>query len=78
VRSPIKPGPHSLGTRSRKQKALNTLEPVDRKVLSLRHFEYLTAAEIAAVLGIEESAAARRQSRALRRLEEILAGMPGG
>ena len=62
----------------RLQEALNTLEPMDREILSLRHFEELTAAETARVLGIEESAAAKRYFRALKRLKEILAAMPGG
>ena len=62
----------------RVQEALNTLDPVDREVLALRHFEELTAAETAQVLGIAESAAAKRYFRALRRLKEVLATMPGG
>jgi len=62
----------------RVQEALNTLDPMDREVLSLRHFEELTATEAAQVLGIQESAAAKRYFRALKRLKEILAAMPGG
>jgi RNA polymerase sigma-70 factor (ECF subfamily) len=62
----------------RVQEALNALEPVDREVLSLRHFEELTAAETAQVLGIEESAAAKRYFRALKRLKEALASLAGG
>ena len=62
----------------RLQEALNALEPIDREVVSLRHFEELTAAETAQVLGIEESAAAKRYFRALKRLKVILAAMPGG
>jgi RNA polymerase sigma-70 factor, ECF subfamily len=62
----------------RVQEALNALEPVDREVLSLRHFEELTAGETAAVLGIEESAAAKRYFRALKRLKETLANLSGG
>ena len=62
----------------RLQEALNSLDPIDREVLSLRHFEELTAAETARVLSIEESAAAKRYFRALKRLKEILAAMPGG
>jgi RNA polymerase sigma-70 factor (ECF subfamily) len=58
--------------------ALNTLEPMDREILALRHFEELTAAESAQALGIEESAAAKRYFRALKRLKQILAAMPGG
>ena len=62
----------------RLQEALNTLDPVDREVLALRHFEQLTAAETARVLGISEEAAAKRYIRALKRLKQILARMPGG
>ncbi len=62
----------------RVQEALNALDALDREVLSLRHFEELTAAEAAQVLGIEEAAAAKRYFRALKRLKEILAAMPGG
>jgi RNA polymerase sigma-70 factor (ECF subfamily) len=62
----------------RLQEALNTLDPIDREILSLRHFEQLSRAETAQVLGIEESAAAKRHIRALKRLKGILAGMPGG
>ena len=62
----------------RLQEALNTLDPVDREVLALRHFEQLTAAETARVLGISEEAAAKRYIRALKRLKQILAQMPGG
>lgn len=62
----------------RVQEALNALEPMDREILSLRHFEELTAAETAQVLGIAEAAAAKRYFRALKRLKTILAAMPGG
>jgi RNA polymerase sigma-70 factor (ECF subfamily) len=62
----------------RLQEALNALDPMDREVLSLRHFEELTAAESAQVLGIEEAAAAKRYFRALKRLKQVLAAMPGG
>ena len=62
----------------RLQEALNTLDPMDREVLSLRHFEQMTLAETAVSLQIEESAAAKRYIRALKRLKSILANMPGG
>jgi RNA polymerase sigma-70 factor (ECF subfamily) len=62
----------------RLQEALNTLDPMDREVLSLRHFEELTLVETAQVLEISEAAAAKRYMRALRRLKGILAGLPGG
>ncbi|MFI5457057.1 MAG: sigma-70 family RNA polymerase sigma factor [Isosphaerales bacterium] len=62
----------------RVQEALNTLEPIDREVLSLRHFEEMSLAETALSLGIEEPAAAKRYIRALKRLKATLANMPGG
>jgi len=60
------------------QEALNQMDPVDREVLALRHFEHLTNAEAAEVLGIKEAAAGKRYLRALERLREILATVPGG
>jgi RNA polymerase sigma-70 factor, ECF subfamily len=51
--------------------------PIDREVLALRHFEELTNAETAEVLGLQKSAASNRYIRALRRLKEILDSMPG-
>jgi RNA polymerase sigma-70 factor, ECF subfamily len=62
----------------RVQEALNSMEPLDREVLALRHFEQLTNDEVAAVLGIKKSTASNRYIRALKKLKEILAGMPGG
>jgi RNA polymerase sigma-70 factor (ECF subfamily) len=62
----------------RLQEALNTLDPVDREVLSLRHFEEMTLAETALSLEITEAAAAKRYIRALKRLRALLATMPGG
>ena len=48
------------------------MDPLDREVLALRHFEQLSPAETAQVLGIKEKAAGMRYVRALRRLKEIL------
>jgi RNA polymerase sigma-70 factor (ECF subfamily) len=62
----------------RLQEALNTLDPIDREVLALKHFEELSRAETAEVLGIRPEAAAKRYFRALKRLKEVLASMPGG
>src|SRR5256885_788648 len=62
----------------RVQEALNTLDPIDREVLALRHFEQLSRSETAEVLGISPEAAAKRYFRALKRLKEVLASMPGG
>jgi RNA polymerase sigma-70 factor (ECF subfamily) len=63
--------------RLRVQEALNSLEPLDREVLALRHFEQLSTAETAAALGIGKSAASSRYVRALKRLKDLLAGIPG-
>jgi RNA polymerase sigma-70 factor (ECF subfamily) len=62
----------------RLQEALNSMDALDREVLALRHFEHLSNAEAAAVLGIHERAAGKRYLRALERLREILANLPGG
>ncbi len=60
------------------QEAVNSLEPLDREVVALRHFEQLSRAETAVVLGITEEAGAKRYIRALKKLKAILAAMPGG
>ena len=59
------------------QTALNAMDPIDREVLALRHFEQLNVSETAAVLGIKEKAAGMRYIRALRRLKEILTSLGG-
>ena len=59
------------------QEALNDLDPLDREVVVLRHFEELNNVETAAVLGIEPSAASKRYLRAIRRLKAILDQIPG-
>src|SRR5215207_8641063 len=64
--------------RARLRDALAGMDATDREALALRHFEQLTNGEAAAVLGIEERAAAKRYVRALRRLKTILSAMPGG
>lgn len=58
--------------------AMAQMEPIDREVLALRHFETLTNAEAAQVLGIQKRAAAKRYVRALERLREMLSDLPGG
>jgi len=59
------------------QEILNAMEPLDREVLALRHFEELSNGEVAQVLGLSKSAASNRYIRALERLKEKLKGMPG-
>jgi RNA polymerase sigma-70 factor, ECF subfamily len=61
----------------RVQGALNNLDPLDREVLSLRHFEQLTNTETARTLGISVAAASNRYVRALKRLTPILMDGPG-
>ncbi len=62
----------------RVQEALNSLDPIDREVLALRHFEQLGRSETAQVLGISQEAGAKRYFRALKRLKDVLATLPGG
>ncbi len=63
--------------RLRLQEALNSMDALDREVVVLRHFEELSNAEAAEVLGIEPPAASKRYIRALRRLKAILDAVPG-
>ncbi|MBV8233669.1 MAG: sigma-70 family RNA polymerase sigma factor [Planctomycetaceae bacterium] len=65
-------------TQLRVQRALDARDPIDREVLVRRHFEMLSNAEAAQVLGLEPSAASNRHLRALKRLKAILAEGPGG
>ncbi|HKI37953.1 MAG TPA: sigma-70 family RNA polymerase sigma factor [Gemmataceae bacterium] len=62
------------GRKVRIQEALNGMDALDREVLTLRHFEQLTNAETALVLGLTESAACNHYVRALERLRGILSG----
>jgi RNA polymerase sigma-70 factor (ECF subfamily) len=64
-------------TQVRVQESLNRMEPIDREVLALRHFEMLSNAEVAQVLGISKTAASNRYVRALTRLKEMLSAIPG-
>jgi RNA polymerase sigma-70 factor (ECF subfamily) len=59
------------------QDALNGMDPTDREVLALRHFEELSNAETAEVLGLSKTAASNRYIRALKKLKELLSAMPG-
>ena len=66
------------GERKREiQEALEQLDPVDREVLALRHFEQLSNVECARVLGLTESGGSRRYLRALERLKHVLTAGPG-
>jgi RNA polymerase sigma-70 factor (ECF subfamily) len=61
----------------RLQEALNGMEPMDREVLALRHFEHFNNAETAQLLGISESGASSRYLRALKRLKDLIGHAPG-
>jgi RNA polymerase sigma-70 factor (ECF subfamily) len=63
---------------TRLQVVLNGMDPIDREVLALRHFEELSNAETAAVLGLQKAAASNRYIRALKRLKDLLNSPPGG
>jgi RNA polymerase sigma-70 factor (ECF subfamily) len=62
---------------SRLRAALDRLDPIDREVLALRHFEELSNQEVATLLGIQPAAASKRYVRALERLKDVLAQLPG-
>ena len=59
------------------QEMLNTMDPIDREILVLRHFEELSNNEAADVLGIKKAAASNRYIRALKRLKDTLKSVPG-
>jgi RNA polymerase sigma-70 factor (ECF subfamily) len=61
----------------RLQESLNGMDLLDREILTLRHFEELSNSEAATVLGLSKTAASNRYIRALKRLKEILAALPG-
>ena len=62
----------------RLQEVINAMDPIDREVLTLRHFEELSNVEAAQILGIQPSAASNRYLRAVKRLQHVFRGMPGG
>lgn len=62
---------------ARLEEILNQMEPTDREVLVLRHFEELSNAEIAEVLGLSKTAASNRYVRAIVRLKGHLNAIPG-
>jgi RNA polymerase sigma-70 factor (ECF subfamily) len=62
----------------RLQAALDGMDPIDREILALRHFEDLSNGEAAAVLGLSKPAACNRYVRAVKRLKEILSSLPDG
>jgi RNA polymerase sigma-70 factor (ECF subfamily) len=59
------------------QAILNGMDPMDREILALRHFEGLSNGEAAEVLGLSKTAASNRYIRALGRLRDLLEHVPG-
>ncbi len=59
------------------EQGLAAMDPLDREVLALRHFEELSNAEVALELEMQPKAASMRYVRALKRLKDILADVPG-
>src|SRR5262249_20165424 len=60
------------------QEAPNRLDPIDREALAMRHVEKRSRAEAAQLLGNSQEAGAKRYFRALKRLKDMLATLPGG
>lgn len=58
--------------------AIDRLDPLDREVLALRHFEQLTNAESARVLNLSVGAASKRYVRALERLRSEVGDWANG
>ena len=52
--------------------AVERLDEADRRIVLLRHFEHLSTAEAAEVLGLSKPAAGMRYLRAMRRLRGLL------
>jgi RNA polymerase sigma-70 factor, ECF subfamily len=61
-----------LEMRGQLQAVIDGLEPLDREILALRHYEELTNQEAAEELGIAAAAASKRYIRALERLKMAL------
>jgi RNA polymerase sigma-70 factor, ECF subfamily len=60
----------------RLQEVLDGMEPADREIIVLRHFEQLSNSEAAKLMEWNESTTSTRHLRALKRLKTIVASMP--
>jgi RNA polymerase sigma-70 factor (ECF subfamily) len=54
--------------------AVDLLDDLDRQIVLLRHFEHLSTADAAEILGLSKPAAGMRYLRAMRRLRSLLDG----
>jgi RNA polymerase sigma-70 factor (ECF subfamily) len=61
----------------RLQDALNSMDPLDREILTLCHFEELSNADAALSLNLDPAETSKRYIRAIKRLKEILSSIPG-
>jgi RNA polymerase sigma-70 factor (ECF subfamily) len=59
------------------QEAINGMDPIDREVIALRHFEELTNDEVASALGLTKAAASKRYVRAMLRLKAVVGSTRG-
>ena len=70
--------PSGAAIRDEKQRLLETaleqMDPLDREVLTLRHFEQLSGPESAEILGISHDVVKKRYVRALEKLQKLMAG----
>ena len=53
------------------------MDPLDREILVLRHYEQMSNGDAAAALGLAFKARSKRYTRALERLAKILKALPG-
>jgi RNA polymerase sigma-70 factor (ECF subfamily) len=56
---------------------IEAMDPLDREILALRHFDELSNDEVSQLLGISRNTASKRYVRALGRLRTILGQVPG-
>ena len=54
------------------QEALGNMDPLDREILALRHFEQLSNSETALVLGVSPAAAMARHVRVIKKVGALL------
>jgi RNA polymerase sigma-70 factor (ECF subfamily) len=73
-------GPSEAAIRAEQQRrlkeVLDGMEPTDREIIVLRHFEQLSNSEASRLMGWNESTTSTRHLRALKRLKTIVASMP--
>lgn len=54
--------------------ALESMDEIDREILTLRHFEHLSSRETAEIMGMNHEAVRKRYVRALDKMQKILVG----